>query len=714
MLILNHSDLGEVRQDRMRPVPVPTPEPERLAELWAQAIAWTSYVSMSRAELVAHLTGPASRVIEALGTDEPDGHIGFEVGTALVAAHFTHPTSLSRTLAVLGEHLQPYVDATGAGKRFARLQGSLAEGYAQALRNRTMTEQEGIYAAALVAQAEAEEARWASEARFQAVFTEAAIGIGIGTLSGRLLEVNRALCDMFGYPREEFLERTTASFFQPPGDDGDVWQAYNDLWAGRSDNFRTEKPFTRSDGAEIWTDLVVSLIRDKDGTPKYAVGMVEDITERHRLQIQLRHQALHDPLTDLPNRTLFFERLALALADPDPSARVGVCYLDLDGFKAVNDTLGHDVGDQLLRTVAGRLASRLHRSGHLVARMGGDEFVVLVERTAGTAELVRVAEAALAAVRIPVRVSGHALKVSASVGVVDRPVRGTTVAELMKAADTTLYWAKADGRDRWAVFDADRHANDVSRYRLSAQLPAALARRQFFVEYQPLVRLADGVSVGAEALVRWRHPERGVIGPGRFIELAEETGLIVPLGRWVLREACEQAQRWPESPRPLLSVNVAARQIRDATIVEDVKSILAETGLPAEGLQLELTESSVMGSSGQPLRTLHALADLGVRLAIDDFGTGYSNLAYLRSLPVHALKLAGSFMSGLRAPGGPDQVDQEILEAVIRLAHKLKMSVIAEGVETASQAAVLRELGCDTAQGWHFARSMAPSSLPWL
>ncbi|MEJ3744546.1 EAL domain-containing protein [Actinomycetes bacterium KLBMP 9797] len=689
---------------------MPTSEPTaaRLAERWAAVVSATSYVSMTRTELVRHLTEPAGQLIAALDTDEPADGVGLDVGEALVAAHFTHPSSLGRTLEMVEEEL----GGRGSEGRLTALRTAVAVGYAQALRNRTLAEQGRIYAAALVAQSEAEEARWASEARFQAVFAEAAIGIGIGRLNGRLIDVNRALCEMFGYGREEFLlHHTTATFFQPPSDAPEAWQEYHDLWSGRRDNFRTEKPFRRGDGAEIWTDLVVSLIRDKDGAPQYAVGMIEDITERHRLQTQLRHQALHDPLTDLPNRTLFFDRLALALADPDPEARVGVCYLDLDGFKAVNDTLGHDVGDQLLRTVAGRLASRLHPSGHLVARMGGDEFVVLVERTAGTAELVRVAEAALAAVRIPVRVSGHALKVSASVGVVDRTVRGTTVAELMKAADTTLYWAKNDGRDRWAVFDADRHANDVSRYRLSAQLPAALSRGEFLVEYQPLVRLDDAVVVGAEALVRWLHPDRGLLGPNRFIELAEETGLIVPLGRWVLREACQQAQDWPDSHGLLLSVNVAPRQLQESTIVEEVKTILAETGLAPESLQLELTESSVMGPAGQPQRTLRALADLGVRIAIDDFGTGYSNLAYLRNLPVHALKLAGSFMSGLRAPGGPDPVDQEILGAVIGLAHRLKITVIAEGVETAEQAASLRELGCDVAQGWHYAPALPPELL---
>jgi diguanylate cyclase (GGDEF)-like protein/PAS domain S-box-containing protein len=669
---------------------------ERLAQHWARAIAWTSFVSMTTSELAVHLAGPATRLLDALTAEKPDPRPAQEIGAGLVAAHFTQPASLDRTLVVLDEQLGAYAESIGRGSRLGLLQGALAAGYAQALRERTLSEQEDIYAAALAARIEAEEARIASDARFQAVFAEAALGIGIAALDGRLLEVNRALCAMFGYTRDQFLA-LPAGAFVPPGGLHD------------RDHYRTERPYRRADGGRIWTDLVVSLIRGRDGTPLYAVAMVEDVTERRSLQQQLRHQAMHDPLTDLPNRTLFFERLTGALITPEPDARVGVCYLDLDGFKAINDTLGHDAGDELIRTVARRLASRL--TTRLVARMGGDEFVVLVERVASTAELVEVAEAALAAVREPVHLGGHVLNVSASVGVVDRPVEGTDAAELMKAADTTLYWAKADGRDRWAIFDADRHASDVSRYRLSGQLPEALARREFFVEYQPLVRLDDAVVIGTEALVRWRHPELGVLGPNRFIELAEETGAIDPLGRWVLTEACRQAQEWRQTHPFLMSVNIAVRQIRDEGFVDAVKQVLAETGLEPEALQLEVTESSVMGSAGQPLRTLHALAELGVRIAIDDFGTGYSNLAYLRDLPVHALKLAGRFMAGLRAPGGPDQTDQEILSALIGLAHKLKLTVTAEGVETAAQAAALRELGCDTAQGWHYGRAVPPEEV---
>ncbi|MFG2036467.1 putative bifunctional diguanylate cyclase/phosphodiesterase [Dactylosporangium sp. NPDC048998] len=681
---------------------------ERLARAWSLAVAGTSYVSMNGLEVQDFLTSLATRLIHALTAEVFDPADVREVGSTLVAAHFTEPTTLERTLAVLAEQF-----GHAPVKRVAQVQGALASGYALALRDRVLEEQEEIRTAALWARARAEEGRRVSEARFQAIFAGAAIGMSVSTVDGQVIEVNQALCDMLGYTAEE-LRAMSFEDFVLPEDPPTAGAMFEELLGGGRDQFRIEKPYIRKDGHRVWTDLVASIIRDEDGRPRWLVAMFEDITERHLLQVRLRHQALHDPLTQLPNRTLFFERLNELLdtaADGDDS-RVGVCYLDVDGFKVINDTLGHDVGDQLLQTVARRLARSINGDRQLVARMGGDEFVVLVEQCGGIEDVVAVAEKALDTVRAPVHAGGHEISISASIGVVEQPLRGTSTGELMKAADTTLYWAKADGRNRLALFDADRHAREVTRYELSASMPAALERREFFVEYQPLVRLSDGVTTGVEALVRWRHPRFGVLGPDAFIGMAEETGLIVPLGRWVLHEACRQAAEWRRAVQdraPIMSVNLAVRQMRDRTIVRDVHAILEQTGLPPSGLQLELTESAVMSTGGDPIEALNALAALGPRIAIDDFGTGYSNFAYLRNLPVHSLKLAGSFVAGLRPPERPDPVDQEIVAAVIGLAHTLKLSVTAEGVETAEQATRLQELGCDTAQGWYYA-SPGPAS----
>jgi diguanylate cyclase (GGDEF)-like protein len=459
--------------------------------------------------------------------------------------------------------------------------------------------------------------------------------------------------------------------------------------------------------------LTVSLVRDDDGEPRYQVAMIEDVTERHLLQTRLRHQALHDPLTGLPNRALFLDRLAIAFASGKANARVGLCYLDLDGFKVINDSLGHHVGDLLLVAVARRLDTCLSGVGQLVGRMGGDEFVVLVEDSAGTQDVIDVANRVLDALEEPVRIGGHELSVSASIGLVERAVVGTPT-ELIRDADITLYWAKADGRARWALFDPERNAREVARFTLSATMPAALEHDEFLVEFQPLNRLSDGVVLGVEALVRWEHPEFGRLAPDIFIGLAEETGLIVPLGRWVLRTACQQARKWQDTfgeAAPFVSVNLAVRQSRDPGLVDDVAKILVETGLEPRRLQLELTESAVMGTADEPLDALRALSAMGVRIAIDDFGTGYSNLAYLRHLPVHELKIAGSFVAGLQSPEGADPVDEQIVDTLVTLAHTLGLTVTAEGVETAAQAQRLRDIGCDAGQGWYFARPGPPESV---
>jgi len=656
---------------------------------------------MTRKEMQDYLKGHIETLLAAISADTFEATSGADVGAALVAAHFTQPLSLDRTLATLTDQLGPGADPA----RLTAVLSALAGGYAQALRDRTLTEHEEISVAALHARSEAEAARWASEARFQAVFAGAVIGIGIADIDGKIVDINKTVCDMLGHTPEEFRHLTVEEFIHPDDAPG-AWDAYLEIVRGERDHFRLEKPYYRRDGQAVWTDLVVSLIRDQDGGPKYIVAMVEDITERHVLQTRLRHQALHDPLTQLPNRTLFFERLGQILDEAEDDARIGVCYLDVDGFKMINDTLGHDMGDYLLLAVARRLHASVSGPGQLVARMGGDEFVVLVEQSAGADELVAIAETALEAVRAPVQLGPHEITVSASVGVVERAAHTTSAAELMKAADTTLYQAKNAGKNRWALFDADKHHHEVTKFELSASLPSALDRGEFLVEYQPLVRLSDETVMGVEALVRWRHPTLGLLGPDRFIEMTEETGLIVPLGQWVLAEACRQAAAWHRAHPDLnlvTSVNLAVRQVRDPVIVDEVRAILAETGLEPAHLQLELTESAVMGTGGQPLETLHALAELGVKLAIDDFGTGYSNLAYLRSLPVHSLKLAGSFVAGLRPPDSPDPVDKDIVAALINLAHALHLTVTAEGVETPQQADRLLALGCDVAQGWHYA-----------
>ncbi|WP_431921237.1 putative bifunctional diguanylate cyclase/phosphodiesterase [Micromonospora wenchangensis] len=679
---------------------------------WARAVRRLGFVPMSTDETERLLLAHTVRLAQALLAEEFSAAPAEEVGRALVEAHLTEPRILDWSVRALGEQLpQRVLPPDGLPPdlpvRVAALQGGLAAGFGRALRDRTFSQQERIARSAWQARDSVERALRDSEARFRAVFTGAVIGIGIAGIDGQIIDVNQSFADMLGYTPEELRQTNVASLFHPE-DAAGMWEMYQELIEGKHDSVRVEKRYYRKDGSVVLTDLAVSLIRHDDGRPRFTVAMIEDITQRYELQQRLRFQALHDPLTGLPNRTLFFEKLGQVFADAGPEQRIGVCFLDLDGFKAVNDSLGHDLGDRLLVTIARRLSDCVIGQGHLVARMGGDEFVILVNGGEGIDDAVGVAELALAAVAAPVLVGDHQLAVSASVGVVECPASETSVSELMKAADTTLYWAKAEGRGRWAVYDPERSAADIARSALAAGLPAALDRGEFVVHYQPIVSLLDGSMLAVEALVRWAHPERGLVGPDRFIGLAEETGLIVRLGEWVLRQACRDARAWhrefPDA-KLVVSVNLAARQADDPAIVDTVASALSRSGLPAELLQLELTESAVMGTAGEPLRSLYRLADLGVRLAIDDFGTGYSNLAYLRRLPIHCLKLAGPFVEGIRGDGGdssPDHRDERIVDALVRLAHALELSVTAEAVETGEQAERLRALRCDTGQGRWF------------
>ncbi|GAA2335785.1 cyclic Di-GMP phosphodiesterase RmdA [Saccharopolyspora halophila] len=687
----------------------------RFAAVWAQALMGTSYVPMTSAEVEGKLYGYTDRLVDALVSESFDASPARSVGVDLVGVHFTSAESLARTVEMIGDEI---LDVLHLGEdpvwraRVAALQGALCSGFVQASRKRTLDEQEAIRQAVLDARDAVEQALRTSEARFRAIFTEAAIGIGIADTHGRILEVNDSLSRIMGRPAEE-LRRMQVDDMIHPDDPESTWRTYEELVRGDRDQFRTEKQFVRPSGKTVWTELFVSLIRDESGKPIYQVALIEDVTDRRELQERLRYQAMHDPLTRLPNRALFLERLGAVLERQRPEDRVALCYMDLDGFKVINDSLGHHVGDSLLGAVSERLDSIVQGDDRLVARMGGDEFVILIERSAGTEQAIEIADQVLSAMTEPIRIDGHQLTVGASIGIVERPVADQTAAELMRDADVTLYWAKAGGKGGWALFDPERNANEVARMHLSASMPAALESDEFYVDYQPLIGLRDDRVVGVEALVRWWHPEFGRLGPDKFIGLAEETGLIVPLGRWVLRRACQQAKRWQDifgDAAPFVSVNLAVRQFRDPNLVADVSAILEETGLAPHRLQLELTESAIMGTTDEPFKALRALWRMGVRIAIDDFGTGYSNLAYLRHLPVHELKVAGSFMQGLRDPDQADPVDARIVGTLVDLAHTLGLTVTAEGVETQAQARRVAELGCETGQGYLYARPGTPQA----
>jgi diguanylate cyclase (GGDEF)-like protein len=440
------------------------------------------------------------------------------------------------------------------------------------------------------------------------------------------------------------------------------------------------------------------------------LGMVVEMFNRMAAAVQggqkeLAHQAFHDPLTDLPNRDLFKDRVGHALTrqirDRKPLA---VMFVDLDDFKTVNDSLGHAAGDQLLSWMAERLG-RSVRPSDTVARLGGDEFAVLVEDMRGQRDAILVAERIIDALTEPLAIEGKEIFVHASVGIAIT-YGGIEMDELLKNADVAMYAAKRSGKGRYEVFDTSMNEGVLERLELKAELQRAVERNEFVLHYQPLVDLASGQIVGAEALVRWNHPKRGLVAPNEFVPLAEETGLIVPIGRWVMKEACHQIHEWQYhyGLDLKISVNLSGKQFQEGAFVSEVARVLRETPLAASYLTLEITESMLLLNTAATIERLEELRALGVHVAIDDFGTGYSSLNYLRQFPIGTVKIDKSFTDGI-AQGVEESA---LARAVLKLSHTLGMDTVAEGVGSTDQVAVLKDLGCTTGQGSLFGRAMSP------
>ena len=448
-----------------------------------------------------------------------------------------------------------------------------------------------------------------------------------------------------------------------------------------------------------------------------AANVLADAIERHAADQALRHRVLHDSLTGLPNRLSFVDSLNDALERATASGSpVGILFLDLDHFKLINDSLGHHAGDALLRAVAPRLRAHL-RPGDIVARFGGDEFGILIDRLADEEEALAIADRVAAAFAQPFSIDGVEHFVSASVGIaVARPSgqRSANAELLIRDADAAMYRAKEGGRARCVLFDAEMRAGAMRRLEVERELRHALDRDELALHYQPVVALRTGEITGLEALVRWQHPERGLLDPGDFVSIAEDSGLIEPIGRWVQERACRQVLEWHEQrpdARPLdVAVNLSARQVAHRDLPATVAEILARTGLDPIHLRLEITESVLVEESATAIASLEALNELGVRLVLDDFGTGYSSLAYLNRFPFHALKIDRSFVDAL----GIEQERTAIVEAIIGMARALSLDVIAEGVENEVQLAELRRLGCDYAQGHLFHAAMPASDVSRL
>ncbi len=550
----------------------------------------------------------------------------------------------------------------------------------------------------------------ASEERFRAVFEHSAVGIIVLDGDARVLHANSAFERFLDLSLRDMSGRHLSDF--APAEDADATAILaREVAEGMRENATSEVRFVGRHGHVAWGTLTVSRAQEKDAL--HLIAMVQDISERKALEAQLLHQAFHDPLTALANRALFRDRLEHALARTErESGRIAVMLLDLDNFKSVNDTQGHAAGDRMLEVVAARLRSAT-RGCDTVARLGGDEFAVLLEQMHASKGAEVVASRIVEALRLPVEISlGRVMTVGASVGIA--VLGGEEGAEeLLRNADVAMYEAKHRARGRWVIYDPEMHAALVDRVSLEVDLRRAIEREELTVAYQPIVDLRSSEVTGVEALLRWSHPKRGEVAPKTFIPVAEESGLILSLGSWVLHQACNQAADWNHrrSALPLtVTVNLSGKQLLHDALVDDVRSALVEAGLSPTNLILEITETVLMHETETTLRRLRELKELGVRLAIDDFGTGYSSLSYLQQFPVDVLKIDQSFVDGLLRGTN----DAALVRTIVSLAGTLTLRTIAEGVEDVRQEEQLRALGCNAAQGFLFSRPMAAAQIDAL
>jgi diguanylate cyclase (GGDEF)-like protein/PAS domain S-box-containing protein len=553
----------------------------------------------------------------------------------------------------------------------------------------------------------------ASEQRFQALVQHSSEAVILVDADGKVEYVSESMTRVFGYSEAHLLGRRLTQIL-----DSDAGARLREGLAEVAERpygvLELELPLHHRDGHQCTVQFTVTNLLDNPSVGGLVLN-TRDISERRQLEDQLVHQAFHDSLTSLANRALFKDRVDHALARTKrQTPSVAVLFLDLDGFKEVNDSLGHAAGDRLLIQVGERLAASV-RPSDTVARFGGDEFAVLVEDASDDIDVIQVAERVLEGLRQPFEVNGRELHVRGSMGIARMESDVDGADHLLRNADLAMYRAKAAGRGGFERYDPEMHTELVQRVQLEADLRRALEAGELFLLYQPTFDLASGQLVGAEALARWQHPTRGLVLPTEFIPLAEASGLIRPLGAWVLREACRQAAEWQRTTaqrdKPMaLNINLSGRQLQYPEVVDDVAAALAESGLPPDSLVLEMTESVLMDDSENVLDILRRIKELGARLAIDDFGTGYSSLSYLHRFPVDMLKIDRSFVERLSHASD----NAELARTIVRLGQSLQLVTVAEGVEDSAQFLALRRMGCDVGQGFYFGRPMESEEISHL
>ena len=548
-------------------------------------------------------------------------------------------------------------------------------------------------------------ARRLAEEQFSVAFDQGNVGMLILGLDRVIVRANPTICRLLGRDVDEVVGATPDDFAHPDELADAAPSLTEQVLSSTSGSVECERRYLHADGEVVHAIVHASVVRGPDAEPLYVFAQVVDITDRKRAEEELERLAMQDPLPGLPNRHLLSDRLATALRRAwRTRAKVAVIFVDVDHFKLVNDSLGHSAGDELLRQLAHRLGTSI-RAGDTVARFGGDEFVLVCDEVSDTAEAMAIGERVRRACDAPFSIAGNEMYVTVSSGIVVAS-EDDTPDTLLRDADTAMYRAKELGRARCELFDPGLRSRTTRRLDIEIALRRALEEHHFHLEYQPILRLGDGAPVSVEALIRWDHPERGTVAPAEFVPAAEDTGLIVPIGAWVVEEAIAQAARWrqslPGAETLAMAVNLSPRQLADDAFLAVADAALSAHGLAPDALCLEITESAVMDDVDVSLSILRRIAERGISLAVDDFGAGYSSLGRLKSLPVNELKIDRSFVDGL----GEDPHDSSIVEAIVSLAHALRLTLCAEGVETERQRAALVTLGCENAQGYLWSKPL--------
>ncbi|WP_414752362.1 putative bifunctional diguanylate cyclase/phosphodiesterase [Anabaena sp. CCY 9910] len=562
---------------------------------------------------------------------------------------------------------------------------------------------------------QAEAALRESEAKFRSLIQNSSDIIGIFESDGTIRYESPSVERILGYKPEELVGKNAFDFIHPDDIAGSS-ESFNYLIQNLGATVLVESRFRRKDGSWCFLESTGSNLLAEPSVKGIVINS-RDITDRKLAEERLVHDALHDVLTGLPNRVLFIDRLrrAVEYAKRYSDHLFAVLFLDLDRFKFINDSLGHTIGDQLLVIIAQRLIECL-RPTDIAARFGGDEFIILLEGIQDISDTVRVVERIQEKLLVPVDLSGHEIFTTASIGISLSATGYEQPEDLLRNADIAMYRAKARGKACYEIFNSEMHVQIVERLQLENDLRKAIERHEFLVYYQPIVSLASGRIIGFEALVRWLHPEQGIVFPEEFMPIAQETGLIIPIDAWVLREACRQTRQWQEQissqsvnlhQQPLsISINLCSSRFSQKKLLEDINQVLQDTGLDAQSLKLEITESVIMENGENATTMLYQLRNLGIELAIDDFGTGYSSLGRLHNFPINGLKIDQSFVSGRGVEAG----NLHIVETIVTLSSKLGVDVTAEGVETPAQLQRLRELKCEYGQGYFFSEPLDSDS----